>query len=185
MMLSRFVRIQLSIFAVLTVIGLVVMTLQYVRLPALLGVGQYTLTVELPSTGGLYPHSNVTYRVTGPATVPGGSNPGGMITRAQKTDDGYVINGAKMWITNGSTAQVAIIWAASRFTSLSRTALFWAAFILTRPLGAVVGDLLDKPLAAGGLALSRYGASLTLALITIACLVVLPQRPAMKTVAAN
>jgi len=80
---------------------------------------------------------------------------------------------------------LAIIWAASRFTSLSRTALFWAAFILTRPLGAVVGDLLDKPLAAGGLALSRYGASLTLALIIIACLVVLPQRPAMKTVAAN
>ncbi|MBM7458251.1 MCE family protein [Rhodococcus coprophilus] len=62
MMLSRFVRIQLSIFAALTVIGLVVMTLQYVRLPALFGVGRYTLTVELPSTGGLYPHSNVTYR---------------------------------------------------------------------------------------------------------------------------
>jgi glutaryl-CoA dehydrogenase len=40
-----------------------------------------------------------------------GSNPGGMITRAQKTDDGYVINGAKMWITNGSTADIAIIWA--------------------------------------------------------------------------
>ena len=40
-----------------------------------------------------------------------GSNPGGMITRARKTDDGYVINGAKMWITNGSTADIAIIWA--------------------------------------------------------------------------
>jgi glutaryl-CoA dehydrogenase len=40
-----------------------------------------------------------------------GSNPGGMITRAQKTDDGWVINGAKMWITNGSTADIAIIWA--------------------------------------------------------------------------
>jgi glutaryl-CoA dehydrogenase len=40
-----------------------------------------------------------------------GSNPGGMITRAQKTDDGWVINGAKMWITNGSTANIAIIWA--------------------------------------------------------------------------
>lgn len=50
---------------------------------------------------------------------------------------------------------LALIWAASRFTSLSRTALFWAAFILTRPLGAVVGDFLDKPVAAGGLALSR------------------------------
>jgi glutaryl-CoA dehydrogenase len=40
-----------------------------------------------------------------------GSNPGGMITRAQKTDDGYVLNGAKMWITNGSTANIAIVWA--------------------------------------------------------------------------
>ena len=40
-----------------------------------------------------------------------GSNPGGMITRAKQTDDGYVINGAKMWITNGSTADIAIIWA--------------------------------------------------------------------------
>jgi glutaryl-CoA dehydrogenase len=40
-----------------------------------------------------------------------GSNPGGMITRAKKTDDGWVINGAKMWITNGSTANIAIIWA--------------------------------------------------------------------------
>nr|WP_223813105.1 MULTISPECIES: hypothetical protein [Pantoea] len=63
--------------------------------------------------------------------------------------------------------------------------MFWAAFILSRPLGAVVGDFLDKPLAAGGLALSRYSASLTLALIIIAFLVMLPQRPAMKTAPAN
>lgn len=80
---------------------------------------------------------------------------------------------------------LAIIWAASRFTSLSRTALFWAAFILTRPLGAVVGDFLDKPVASGGLALSRYSASLTLALIIIAFLWLLPQRAAMKTAAAS
>ncbi|MBA2668747.1 MAG: acyl-CoA dehydrogenase family protein [Gemmatimonadetes bacterium] len=40
-----------------------------------------------------------------------GSNPGGMITRAKKTDDGWVLNGAKMWITNGSTAHIAIVWA--------------------------------------------------------------------------
>jgi len=64
-------------------------------------------------------------------------------------------------------------------------AIIWAAFILTRPLGAVVGDFLDKPLASGGLALSRYGASLTLALIIIALLVMLPQRPAMKTATAS
>lgn len=80
---------------------------------------------------------------------------------------------------------LAIIWAASRFTSLSRTALFWAAFILTRPLGAVVGDFLDKPVADGGLALSRYSASLTLALIIMVFLWLLPQRPAMKVAVTN
>lgn len=80
---------------------------------------------------------------------------------------------------------LALIWAASRFTSLSRTALFWAAFILTRPLGAVVGDFLDKPFAAGGLALSRYGASLALALMIIAFLILLPQRPATRRVTAG
>lgn len=47
-------------------------------------------------------------------------------------------------------------------TCISRTALFWAAFVLTRPLGAVVGDYLDKPIAAGGLALSRFSASAAL-----------------------
>ncbi|MGK3142198.1 COG4705 family protein [Pantoea sp. C2G6] len=78
-----------------------------------------------------------------------------------------------------------MIWAASRFTSLSRTALFWAAFILTRPLGAVVGDFLDKPIADGGMALSRYSASLVLALIIIAFLWLLPQRPAAKVAATQ
>jgi uncharacterized membrane-anchored protein len=52
--------------------------------------------------------------------------------------------------------------AAFYWTKVSRTVLFWAAFILTRPLGAVVGDYLDKPLDAGGLALSRYSASAVL-----------------------
>ena len=55
-------------------------------------------------------------------------------------------------------------------TSISKTILFWIAFILTRPLGAVVGDFLDKPLDAGGLALSRYTASAALLLIMIACI---------------
>ncbi|NLV80273.1 MAG: MCE family protein [Rhodococcus sp.] len=64
MMLTRFVRIQLIIFAILTVIGLVVMSVQYVRLPQLLGVGRYTVTVQLPSTGGLYQNANVSYRGT-------------------------------------------------------------------------------------------------------------------------
>ena len=57
---------------------------------------------------------------------------------------------------------LALIAAACFWTRVSRTLLFWAAFILTRPLGATVGDFLDKPLNAGGLALSRYGASAAL-----------------------
>ena len=65
-------------------------------------------------------------------------------------------------------------------TQISRTALFWAAFVLTRPLGAVVGDLLDKPLAQGGLALSRYAASATLLVLIVICIFVLPQRAAQK-----
>jgi uncharacterized membrane-anchored protein len=66
--------------------------------------------------------------------------------------------------------------AAYYFTNLSRTLLFWAAFILTRPLGAVVGDFLDKPLSAGGLDLSRYTASVTLIIIIFACILIFPQR---------
>lgn len=63
-------------------------------------------------------------------------------------------------------------------TKISKTILFWAAFILTRPLGAVVGDYLDKPIEKGGLALSRYSASLVLVVIIIACILIFPQRPA-------
>jgi uncharacterized membrane-anchored protein len=66
-------------------------------------------------------------------------------------------------------------------TSLSRTLLFWAAFILTRPLGAVVGDFLDKPHDHGGLELSRYGASLALLLFMGACMMIFPQRAAAKS----
>ena len=59
---------------------------------------------------------------------------------------------------------LALVVAAYYWTNVSRTLLFWAAFILTRPLGAVVGDFLDKPLSSGGLALSRYSASASAAL---------------------
>lgn len=65
-------------------------------------------------------------------------------------------------------------------TSISHAALFWAAFILTRPLGAVVGDFLDKPVAKGGLALSRYTASLALVVVIVVLIVILPQKPAQK-----
>lgn len=64
------------------------------------------------------------------------------------------------------------------WTKISTTLLFWAAFILTRPLGAVVGDFLDKPIAKGGLDLSRYSASMTLILIMVACIFIFPQRAA-------
>ncbi len=62
------------------------------------------------------------------------------------------------------------------YTNVSRTLLFWAAFILTRPLGATVGDLLDKPLANGGFAVSRFYASAILAILMIACILWLPQK---------
>jgi uncharacterized membrane-anchored protein len=68
------------------------------------------------------------------------------------------------------------IAAAYYFTSISRTLLFWTAFILTRPLGATLGDLLDKPVDSGGLAVSRYFASAVLAALIIACVALLPQR---------
>ena len=66
-------------------------------------------------------------------------------------------------------------------TRISRTFLFWAAFILTRPLGAVVGDFLDKPLGSGGLALSRFGASG--ALFAFILIVLLISRPRAARVA--
>jgi uncharacterized membrane-anchored protein len=66
------------------------------------------------------------------------------------------------------------------FTSISRVILFWTAFILTRPLGAVVGDFLDKPHEQGGLALSRYTASLALLVVIVALILILPQKPASE-----
>jgi uncharacterized membrane-anchored protein len=71
---------------------------------------------------------------------------------------------------------LALIAAAYFYTSISRTLLFWAAFILTRPLGATLGDLLDKPLNNGGLAFSRFYASAILAAVIIGCVALLPQR---------
>jgi uncharacterized membrane-anchored protein len=73
-------------------------------------------------------------------------------------------------------AGLAVVAAAHYFTNISHTLLFWAAFILTRPLGATLGDLLDKPHAQGGLEISRYGASAILAVIIVALILILPQR---------
>jgi uncharacterized membrane-anchored protein len=73
-------------------------------------------------------------------------------------------------------AALAGVAAAYYWTRISTVTLFWAAFILTRPLGATVGDFLDKPLNQGGLALSRPIASAVLAVIIIGCIIVFPQR---------
>ena len=66
------------------------------------------------------------------------------------------------------------------WTRISRTGLFWAAFILTRPLGAVVGDFLDKPRASGGLELSRYSATAALFVFIVGCIFIFPHRAAKK-----
>jgi uncharacterized membrane-anchored protein len=73
-------------------------------------------------------------------------------------------------------AGLAVAAALYYWTDVSRVLLFWAAFILTRPLGATLGDFLDKPLDHGGLALSRPMASAVIALIMIGCILVIPQR---------
>ncbi len=73
-----------------------------------------------------------------------------------------------------------LVVAAYYWTKISHTILFWAAFILTRPLGAVVGDFLDKPINAGGLALSRYTASAVLLILIVACILIFEHRAAKK-----
>lgn len=73
-------------------------------------------------------------------------------------------------------AGLAVIAALYFWTSVSRVTLFWAAFILTRPLGATVGDFLDKPLDHGGLALSRPLASAVITVFMVVCLLLIPQR---------
>jgi uncharacterized membrane-anchored protein len=73
-------------------------------------------------------------------------------------------------------AALAVLALAYYRSNISRVFLFWAAFILTRPLGATVGDFLDKPIKEGGLALSRPIASAVIAAFIIVCLLVLPQR---------
>ena len=75
---------------------------------------------------------------------------------------------------------LALVAAAYYWTKISRTLLFWAAFILTRPLGAVAGDFLDKPRSAGGLALSRFSASAALLGLMGACILLFPQRAAKQ-----
>ncbi len=84
-------------------------------------------------------------------------------------------------IFGGALVVVAALWF---WTRLSRTALFWAAFVLTRPLGATLGDYLDKPRAQGGLELSRLYASLALLVFLVLCVALFPKRAARADDAA-
>lgn len=89
---------------------------------------------------------------------------------------GLGYSGAAM-IFGAVLALIAVLYFA---TSISRTTLFWSAFIVTRPLGAALGDFLDKPTSSGGLALSRYSASAVLLSIMIVLIALSPKRAAAK-----
>jgi len=78
------------------------------------------------------------------------------------------------------SALLALVVATYYWTNVSRVFLFWVAFVLTRPLGAVVGDFLDKPLSAGGLALSRYAATAVILAFILTSVLILPQRAAER-----
>lgn len=77
-------------------------------------------------------------------------------------------------------ALLGLVVAAYFWTAISRTILFWSAFILTRPLGAVVGDFLDKPVRSGGLAMNRYSASAVLVAFILASLLLFKHRLATR-----
>ena len=87
-------------------------------------------------------------------------------------DSGLGYSGGAL-VFGAGLAVLALLYFATR---VSRVALFWAAFILTRPLGATVGDFLDKPLSSGGLSLSRPAASLVLAVVILLLIAIFPQR---------
>jgi len=89
------------------------------------------------------------------------------------------VNGASLGTSDfDQHTGLVVVAALYLWSRVSHTLLFWIAFILTRPLGATLGDLLDKPLAAGGLNLSRLYASLMLLAFIAACIYFIPQRPA-------
>jgi uncharacterized membrane-anchored protein len=100
----------------------------------------------------------------------------------------YVSDGLGFGFTGGViffAGLIGIIAVLYAFTRVSRALLFWAAFILTRPLGATLGDLLTKPVAHGGFDLSRAESSGFIALFMVACLLLLPQRAGSHDVQAG
>jgi uncharacterized membrane-anchored protein len=92
-------------------------------------------------------------------------------------DDAGLGYGGSAMVFGGLLAVIAAMY---YLTSISRTLLFWAAFILTRPLGAVVGDFLDKPISKGGLELSRYSASAVLLIMILFCIFFFSHKPAKR-----
>lgn len=90
-------------------------------------------------------------------------------------DDGGLGYAGGAAVFGGALAVLALLY---RFTAVNRVALFWLAFILSRPLGATLGDFLDKPLAQGGIGLGRDHISLVLAATIALAIWLIPQRPA-------
>ena len=88
---------------------------------------------------------------------------------------GYLVSGA---VFGGGLLILALLY---YYSNASKTILFWIAFILTRPLGAVTGDFLDKPLEEGGLEMNRYLLTAILLVVIISAILVFPQRPAEET----
>ena len=97
-------------------------------------------------------------------------------------DTGGLGYGGGALVFAGALIVVIILYAR---TAVSRVGLFWAAFILTRPLGATVGDFLDKPVAEGGFALSRPLASLVLTMTIVVLIAIIPQRPGRHPAAGH
>ncbi len=91
-------------------------------------------------------------------------------------DAGLGYDGGALVFSSGLAILVALYF----WTKVPHTILFWSAFILTRPLGATVGDFLDKPEEHGGLAISRYTATALLSLFMIGCILLMPQKAGTK-----
>ncbi|HWA72195.1 MAG TPA: hypothetical protein VG937_07680 [Polyangiaceae bacterium] len=98
---------------------------------------------------------------------------------ADDTGLGYA-GGALVFATG-----LAVVFALYKLAHVSRTLLFWAAFIFTRPLGATVGDFLDKPRAQGGLEFGRFTASAVLVVAMVLCILLIPQRAARQAASAD
>lgn len=139
----------------------------FAALMAVLGFWQWSQgsisvsTVNTPKTEGFYWAAITLSQTLGTALGDWAADTGGL---------GY--GGGALLFAAGLAVTAALYY----WTDVSRVLLFWSAFILTRPLGATLGDFLDKPLDHGGLAFSRPIASAVIAALMIVCVLTLPQR---------